>query len=72
MNTLVFFNFCCDSSQNTSVTRNGLHASQLSCTTHELFSVHCMRVIIRVMHNIKKHASNASCAARESCVLHAR
>ena len=31
--------------------------------------VYCMRVIICVMHDSKKHASNASCAARKSVFL---
>ena len=64
-----FFNFCHDSSQNTRMTWNGLHASQLSCTTHKLFSVRCTRLIIHVMHDSKKHASNALCAARKSVFL---
>ena len=51
------------------VTQNGLHASQLLCTAHKLFFVCCMRVIIRVLHNSKKHMSNASCTARESVFL---
>ena len=69
VNTRVFFNFCCVSSQNTRVTRNGLHVSQLLCTACELLFVHCTRVTIRVMHDIKKHSSIALCAARESVFL---
>ena len=53
----------------THVTQNRLHASQLLCTVHELFFMHCMWVIIPVMHDSKKHASNASCAAHESVFL---
>ena len=69
VNTRVFFNFCRDSSQNTCVTQNGLHVSQLSCIARELFFVQCTRVIIYVPHDSKKHTSNASCAARESVFL---
>ena len=65
----VFFNFCHDSNQNLHVTRNGLHASKLSCTACELYFVHCTWVILHVLHNSKKHASNASCAAHESVFL---
>ena len=68
-NTRVFFNFHHDSSQNTRVTQNGLHASQISCTERKLFSMCCMWVIIRMLHDGKKHASNASCAACESVFL---
>ena len=69
VNTHVSFNFCRDSSQNMCVTRNGLHASQLSCTARELVFVHCMQVIICVLHDSKKHVSNASCTACESVFL---
>ena len=69
MNTHVFFNFCHVSSQNTCVTRNGLHASQLLCTARELFFMPCMRLIICVMLNSKKHTSNAWCTARKSVFL---
>ena len=69
VNTRVFFNFCRDLSQNMIVTRNGLHASQLSCTVRKLFFMHYMWVIIRVLHDSKKYASNASCAAQESVFL---
>ena len=69
VNMYVFLNFCCDLSQNTRVTWNRLHVSQLLCTAHELFFVRCMRVIIRVLHISKKHASNALCPARESVFL---
>ena len=58
------------SNQNTHVTQNGLHASQLSCAC-ELFFVCCTRVIICVLHDSKKHASNALCAACELVSLHA-
>ena len=61
--------FCCISSQNTRVTRNGLHASQFLCTACKLFFVCCTQIIIRVMHDSKKHVSNASCAACESVFL---
>ena len=37
----------------------------------KLFFMHCTRVIICVMHDSKKHASNASCAAHESVFLRA-
>ena len=42
---------------------------QLSRTALKLFFVCCTWVIIRVMHDSKKHASNALCAARESVFL---
>ena len=61
VNTLLF-NFCRDSGQNMRVTRNGLHASWLSCTARELFFVCCMQVKIPVLHESKKHASNVSFA----------
>ena len=51
------------------VTQNGLHASQLSCTACELFFVQCTCVIIRVLHDSKKHVSNALCAAHDSVFL---
>ena len=63
------FYFCRVSSQNTCVTQNGLHASQISCTACELFFMRCTQVIIHVMHDSKKHMSNASCAACESVFL---
>ena len=69
VNTRVFFNFCRVLNQNTRVTWNGLHVSQLLCTACELVFMCCMRVIIRVMHNSMKHASNASCAACKSVFL---
>ena len=65
----VFFNFCHISSQNMRLIQNGLQASQLLCTACELFFMRCMRVIIHVMHNSKKHTSNALCAAHESVFL---
>ena len=43
--------------------------SQLLCTLHELFFVRCIQVIICVLHDSKKHASNALCALRESVFL---
>ena len=46
-----------------------LHVSQLLCAAHELFFVHCVQVIIPVLHNNKRHASNASCAACNSVFL---
>ena len=71
----MFFNFCHVSSQNTHVTQNGLHASQLSCTACKqqlgYFFVCCIRVTICVMHDSKKHASNASCDTHESVFLYA-
>ena len=67
VNTHVFFNFCHDLSQNTRVTQNGLHKSQLSCTVSEL--VCCTRVIICVLHDSMKSVSNASCAARKLVFL---
>ena len=51
------------------VTWNGLHMSQLLCTAHELFFVRCTRVIICVMHDSKKHASNVLCAAHKAVFL---
>ena len=74
MNTCVFFNFCHDSSQNTRVTQNGLHTSQLSCTASELFLVCCMiarstRVMLHVLHTNQipcvLHASEQSSFAWE-------
>ena len=51
------------------MTQNGLHASQLLCTAHELFFMHCTQVIIRVLHDSKKQMSNALSSARESIFL---
>ena len=45
------------------------HACDTKWAARELFFVYCTRVIIRVMHNSKKHASNALCAARELVFL---
>ena len=66
VNTCVFFNFCCDSSQNMPMTRNGLHVSQLFCNAHKPFFVCCMPVVICVLHDSKKHVSNALCDTCES------
>ena len=65
---LQFYRVLC---QNTRVTWNGLHANQLLCTAHELFFMLCMRMIICVMHDSKKHTSNASCVPRGSVSLRA-
>ena len=73
VNAHIFCNICHNLSQNMHVTRNGLHASQLSCTACKLFFACCTWVIIHVSHDSKKHTSNASClhASQSSSVLHA-
>ena len=61
----MFFNFC-------RVTQSKLACDtrvELSCSAHELYFVHCMRSILLVLHDCKKHASNTVCAARESAFL---
>ena len=46
-----------------------MHVCDTKWAAHELFFVRCMQVIICVMHDSKKHVSNALCAAHEPVFL---
>ena len=48
---------------------NGLYASELLCAASELYFMHYMQPILRVLHDSKESARNILCAAYESVFL---
>ena len=61
----MFFNFC-------QVTQSEFACDvsvELSCSARKLYFERCMRFILCVLHDCKKHVSNTSCAAHGSVFL---